>query len=522
MNERRLHAALVAAALAAFAATRALHPVQGLGNPDIGGILYSADLLRAGLLPYQDSVDVKQPGSFFLVAAIFGVSRSLPALHAGFAAWLLFGAPAMWVAARALYREGPYARHAPAVAVALYLGTAGVFDLNYGAWMMPVYAWSFALLARGLATGGAIAHVLAGAAAACAYLVKAQAVVLIPLFAAIFFVARRERQPGATWRAWPLWILGVALALAPLVALYAGRDALPALARGLVPLGDAAAYTEQRSATWRDLDVLWKVPRQHGRAFYLPLVLGGAAVIGVLRTRADGRPAARFLPVALFYALSLWGCALGGRRFFIHYLPQCLPAACLLGAHPAAWEWLAARRATLARRWVLIAARAHATAAAGLLILLVARIALSRNALVDNPGSTAVVKVGELVRASTAPNERLLVWGWSGWGAYYFSERRSPSSVFKVLGQVTEYNDNSAFDRGSPIRFKPGPLADRLLADLEREPPAFLVRSVPFFPGKQGDPLDEWPELRAFVARRYKIVARVDHLVVYERKDRRR
>ncbi len=246
MSRRLAPWAILALGFAAFVLTRRFHPIQGLGNPDIGGILYSADTINHGLLPYRDTFDAKQPGSFFLVAAVFRISRSIDALQLAFAAWLLAGAPAIWVAARSLYRDVEAPHLAPAIGTALYLLLAGTFDLNYAAWMMTPYAWSFALLCRGLSTSSLASHAGAAVFAVCSYLVKAQAVVVVPLFILMWLWGRRRGLPGATWRAWPAWLVGTALALAPLVVLYATNGATAELWRGLVPLGDAAAYGDKR------------------------------------------------------------------------------------------------------------------------------------------------------------------------------------------------------------------------------------------------------------------------------------
>lgn len=523
MKRRWLPWLCIAIGLAAFGATRALHPVQGLGNPDIGGILYSADTINQGLLPYVDTVDAKQPGIFFLVAAVFRVSRSIAALQIVFAIWLLLGAPAIWLAARSLYgggEEWPRARIAPAVATALYLIFAGAFDLNYAAWMMVPYAWSFAMLARGLFGGGGVSiHMLAGAFGAVACTFKAQAGVLAPLFLVLWLWARRRRVPGATWRAPLLWLAGALLVLSPLVVLYATRGGMGALLEGLLPLAEADMYSAKRSAATSDLAALWKVPRQQIRAFFLPLSLGAAALAGIFTERRDPEAPARpsMVPALLLYAASVWGCGIGGRRFYVHYLAQCIPAVVLLAAHPAGLAWLTKSRRAFSRRGALVFARLSAIFVVGLLAFVLGRIPLRKNAVVDNPGSPSVEQAGTYVRERAAPGETLLVWGWAGWGTYFYSGLRSPSPVFKVLGQVTEYNDNTAFSKGTSIAFKPGPHADRLLADVRASPPAFIIRSSPFFPGTTGDPLEEWKELKAIVDRDYRVVARYGHLTVYAR-----
>lgn len=522
MTARRTSLAIVALGLAGFAATRALHPVQGLGNPDIGGILYSADTLNAGLLPYFDTVDVKQPGTFFLVAGVFRVSRSVAALQLAFAIWLLLGAPAIWLSARRLYGHAAGASISPAIATALYLLQSAAFDLNYAAWMMVPYAWAFTMLLAALQERALWRAGLAGAAATLAYLFKAQAVVLIPLFLACFWWARRRTWAGATSRFWLGAALGASLPLIPLLLLYASRGATTALLSGLVPLSEASAYSAKRVAATSDLEALWKVPRQQIRAFFLPLTLALATLVGTWRAKRASLEQPSPLPALVFYGMSLLGCGLGGRRFFVHYLVQCVPALALLAAHPAARQWLLARRADLAARAWLVAARAHALLAAGLALFILGRIALHKHAIVDNPGSPVVEQAGRYVREHSAPEEPLLVWGWAGWGSYFYAERRSPSPVFKVLGQVTEYNDNTAFSRGTSIAFKPGPYADRLLADVRVRPPSFIIRASPFFPGTTGNPLDQWPEMRALLARDYKQATRFGHLIVYERRHRGR
>ncbi len=523
MSVARLSWLCLAIGLAAFGATRALHPVRGLGNPDIGGILYSADTLNLGLLPYLDTFDVKQPGSFFVVAAIFRVSRSIEALQLGFAIWLLLGAPAVWLAARSLYVESDAetrATVAPPLATALYLILAGTFDLNYAAWMMVPYAWALAMLARGLLGGGGLAtHVLAGAFAAMAYTFKAQSVVLAPLFLVLFVWAKRRRLPSATWRMPAGWIAGAIVALAPLFVLYGLRGGVPSLIAGLVPISEASAYSAKRTAAVTDLAAVWKVPRQQIRAFFLPLSLSVAALVGVrsARRNADAPAPPSIVPALLMYGAGILGCGIGGRRFFVHYLAQCLPAVVLLAAHPAALAWLTRPREAFSRRATFAVARLWAALTIGLLVFNLGRIPFKKNAIVDNRGSPVVEQAGSYVREHAAPGDTLLVWGWPGWGSYFYSGLRSPSPVFKVLGQVTEYNDNTAFSRGTSIGLKPGPLADRLLADFKASPPAFIVRSSPFFPGTTGDPLEEWTELKAIVDRDYRVAARYGHLTVYSR-----
>ncbi len=517
-RERLAPFAIVLVGLAVFVLVRRFHPVRTLGNPDIAGILYNADLLAQGLLPYRDSLDLKPPGAFFVVAAAFRwVGRDLPTLHAVYEGFALLGAPAVWLAAHELH---PRSRLAPAAAAALYLVTIGAFDMNYSSWMTTPYAWSFALLLRGLRTGGVPSHLGAGALALTAVLFKAQAVVLAPLFAAVWLWARRARWAGATLRAPLYWAGGALFGFAPLCALYASAGALPELFRGVFPIGEAVEYTERMQARPSVVTPLLQFAKRQGKAFGLQIALVAATLVGLARDRRAGDRTDPIAPQVLFYAASAWGCGIGGMRFYLHYLPQLLPAFALLAAHPAAWRWLGAARDRGARAAVRVASAVHLVILAAVTIYAAVGIPRGKAAMVDYRGVISATEVGRYIEARTTPDDRVLCWGWPAWPVYYFSGRRSPSTIFKVLGQVTEFNGNPAYEGGQVIRFKPGPHADRLLADVEAHPPAFIVRASPFFPGIVNEPLDEFAALKRIVDARYRLVLQVNHLGVYERIDR--
>ncbi len=506
-----------------FVATRWFHPIRGLGNPDIAGILYSADLLNHGLLPYRDTVDMKPPGTFFLVAAVFRfAARDLDVLQIAYAFWLLSGAPAIGIAARVLYDRDPRRDVATAIAMALYLTTIGAFDMNYASWMAVAYAWSFAMLLVGLLRDRWYGHVLAGVFAVFAYLLKTQSLVLAPLFVLLFVWAKRRREPGARVLAFAYWTLGAAIGIAPLVLIYASHRSIPALLRGLFPVAFATEYSARRTLPLSDLNLIWRVPRQQVRHFPLLLTLAAAAIVGARRskTHAPEIRESTLAPQLWFWIASLAGCALGGLRFFVHYLPQCVPALVLLAAHPASLRWLEEPRRTLVPKLTFLASRAHALFAAGLTAFLIGRIPFGLAASVDNRGTHMVELAGKMIHDNTTPDDRVLVWGWPAWGTYYFADRRSPSAIFKVLGKVTEFNDNSESSSATAIHFRDGPLARELLSDMLRDPPAYFVRARPFFPGSPTDPLDEFIELRDLIARDYIPVAGYGHIGVYERRGR--
>jgi hypothetical protein len=510
-------AALVGLGVALLLATRLRHPIAGLGNADIAGILYQADLIVDGGVPYRDAADMKPPGTFFVFAAIFAAfGRGFAAVQWSYVAWCLLAAPAIWLAARELYGRDEAGRAPAAVAVLLYLGVLGGFDLNYSAWMTTAYAWAFACALAGVRRGRWAWHLAAGFAAALAFALKGQAVVLAPTFAGLWWWGRRRGEPGATLAAWPLWLVGAGLGLAPLLLWFHARGALPEALAGLVPLAAAREYAARVQPEHGWLLGLWKVPWQHLRVFPLHSLLAASALLGWRWARRRGLPTPPVAPQALLWGLSVVGCGLGGLRYYVHYLPQYLPALALLGAHPAVRPWWAARepdrpRATWLRRGLMLAC---GVAAAGWLVA----IPLGKANLADFRGSRNARRAGDYIRARTRPDETVQVWGWAAWSTYYFADRRAPSPVFKVLGQVTEYNENSLLSRSRTADFKPGPHADALLAAFRTAPPAFFVQATPFFPGVEEDPLEQFTALREIVARDYRLVKRFGRLKVFERR----
>ncbi len=493
-------------------ATRAWHPIAGLGNADIAGILYEADIIRDGGVPYRDTLDIKSPGSWFLFAGIFAAfGRSIAAVQMVYTAWLLLAAPAIWLAARGLYG----ARMAAGVAVALYLLAVGCFDLNYSAWMTTPYAWAFACLIAGLRRGRGW-HLLAGVFAALAFMIKVHAFVLAPCFVLVWWWARRRGEALATWSAWPLWAAGALLGLAPLLLWYHGHGALWLVLKGLFPVetaGDYGAATQGASSwLWR----AYKLPLQLLKVFPLHTVLGVAALLGVWKRREGAAPVA---PQCVFFVMSVIGCGVGGMRFYVHYLPQYLPALALLGAHPRALEYL--RRGWAPGRW---RERWLPAVLAGTCVVialtLVIRIPFGRAASIDTRGDSKVRKAGEYIAARTTPEDTIQVWGWAAWSVYFWADRRAPSPVFKVLGQVTEYNQNGLFSRSRRTNFRPGPAADMLLAAFKTAPPAFLVRNASFFPGVKVDPLEQWPAMKQIFTEQYVLRERFGKLRVYELRSR--
>jgi hypothetical protein len=255
-----------------------------------------------------------------------------------------------------------------------------------------------------------------------------------------------------------------------------------------------------------------------------------AAVIGVVVLRRRGpqgsvaareAAAAPIAPQLALYALGIVACGLGGLRFYAHYLIQCLPALALLGAHPAAWWWWFAPRPLVRSTGAFVLGRVHFLAGLTILAVMLVQIPLRKAVIIDNRGEPWVEQAGTYIRERSEPGDTIVVWGWSGWGVYYFADRRSPSRVFKMIGQVTTYNDNSRLSRGHSLEFVEGPLADQLVLDVLEKRPAYFVRAAPFFPGTHRDPLEDFAALRKILKRDYVSVEVFGQLTIYERRDRR-
>lgn len=500
----RIRGGIVAVGLVLFAVTRLTLSFDDIANPDIAGILYEADLLLDGGLPYIDTFEFKQPGTFLLFAGLFAAfGRSLVVVQIAYALWLLLGAAAVAWAARTLYdRHGDHPL-APAIAAALWLLSAPQFDYNYSAWMTVPLAGAFAALVAAVHGRRWRGHVLAGFFAATACLLKAQAGVLVGVFAYVWWWARRRDLPGADAWAIVAWLAGSALAFVPLIALYGPAGQLGALWDSRLGLGEASAYTAG----------VWDVPlttlaggvlRQHGRVFQLGTAL---AVVAIgLAWRRD-RDAAPLGPAVALWLSGIVAGALGGPRFYAHYLVQYLPGLALVGAWPALWSWLTSRRPMAGLQRALVGTARLAVAVA--LTWQLAEIPRGKGHRYDNvpryiEGYTAPQAIGEFVRQHSSPTETVFVWGLTAWPVYFWAQRRAPTPVFKAMGAVTTYNTNTAFSVGEQIHFRPGPRADALVQAFDERPPAFFVHADPW-PGMgcRFDPLVEFTALQRRLGRDY-------------------
>lgn len=525
----RLAWLIIAAGMVLFLLFRIRLFSHYFGSADIAGIIYNADILLDGGLPYRETLEYKSPGAFFLFALIFKLAgRDLVAVQIVFALWLLIGAAAVWLAARALYgaTESSGGRLASAGATALYLLSAGQFEYNYSAWMAPAYVWSFALLLLGLRNNRWHWHVLAGVVALIAFLLKSQAVVLLIVFPAVWLWASRVGQRGASWRAPFGWLGGAVLGALPLLIFYQAHDALGALINGLLPVSTAREYAGQASVPCGGLELTWLVLRQVFRAFPLAATLAITATVAVIWQRRhagsnETAPQEAVLPQVVLLLAAVLAAGLGGLRFYGHYLIQYLPGLAILAAHPAAYRLMRRRGAAVMGKLIRVGA------VLGCLVALIAQShavthgrSLGYRAWRSDMCGRHVAEVGRYVRERTKPGDTIYVWGWSEWPVYYWADRRSPCPLYKELGIVTTFNTNSGFFPSGPIAFKPGPAADTLVAAFRIRPPAYFVYGNHYerINGPGRDPVNQFAALREIIEQDYVREAVFGNSVIYARK----
>lgn len=556
-----------------FFAIRAAQPIEGLGNHDIAGIAYEADLLLRGQLPYRDSIELKTPGPFFLVAAAWALAgRSATTLNTACVLWVLLGTLAIFVAAFATYgRKGTglasgwdadVGVRCGAVASALYLASSAQFESNYSTWMMPPYAAAYAALIVALRCDRFSGHVWTGVFATLAYLCKNHGFVIGAVAVIVWGWARLRGEPGARWSAFGGWIVGAVLGALPIIVFYASHGALVELVQGVFPLDKVAAYSNSRSA----IEVTWPAivrgatfrvyelfPKEVLWAAGATMVAGVVAIwtrLSIATVGQGSRPDSRFdwlrarmisiepvLPGLVFVLLSVVAGGLGGMRFFRHYNAQYLPALAILAAHPEPWRRLAAIAARLTRAdgetrsikmsraaaWLLGVVASIFIMAGGLMGAQRHYLVLTGNVSIAFDTDAAPRQVGAFISERSTANDTIHCWGWKSWSVYFWANRHAPGRLYKELGAVTEYNRNGMFDipravRNTRLEWKPGPAADELLEVYRTRPPAFLVRARPFFPAVTNDPLDESGELAALIGREYELVKRIGSIDIFGRR----
>lgn len=231
------------------------------------------------------------------------------------------------------------------------------------------------------------------------------------------------------------------------------------------------------------------------------LTAAAGAVLALPRWLREPAPRSPLLPMSLLLVALGGVCVVVPGNDFLHYTLLLLPGSLLLAgaAYGVCWRSGRANAALL-------------LCAAACLALLTLRVRepwpTTLGRLADNYAAPDR-KLGALVNLLNAEDRQVGVWGWE-MEVYVESQSRQATRSAYTYWQIT-----------------PGPQRDyfraRYLADLQRNRPPVFVDAVgeatKFFRGRERLGHESFPELAAFIARDYCLVAELRFARVYARRD---
>ena len=497
-------------------------------NEDIAGITYNADLLRRGLMPGVDYMEVKAPASFFgtfLLWEMFG--RSLRVMEIFGIVWSVIGALGVFVAGSTMYR--PLCGLLAALIYALWQPVSDGMTINYNAWMITPYIWGIALLAVALRRRRLHWFFCAGLAMGLAGLLKRQGVLLpvmcLALLVALPTLDRRFRRPkSANVRRLLIFAAGGAAAFVPFALFYALHGGLWRFFEYYFLSSQGWSYAQSQFVEGAGLERLKDGLGGFVEFFGVPSLLATLTVSAILAKRRLNVSAQGWLLAAASLA-GLIGVTMG-LRFFKSYYSQILPCLALLAAHPEgplAHLFAPATWSSVWRSWDGEETRSSVLAIcarAGLAVMLFAACVPSmaawdkwieksqRSRQQQPPRKGQVEHIGHHIAKHTHPNDKIWVWGWWGWPAYFYSDRISAARVFKSFGFLTSSLTGTWRRATRPVHFVPTPLAGQVIADLRRNRPAFIVVA-------QNESYTEWKAFAQLLVSRYEKVPEHSHNAVH-------
>ena len=215
---------------------------------------------------------------------------------------------------------------------------------------------------------------------------------------------------------------------------------------------------------------------------------------------------ARGFDLRVYFALHFLVAVASGAamyRFFPHYF---VPAVPFLALAIAAWTRRPVARAGVSRA-IGVAAAATLVFAAVFTTYLFEKI----DGRVSH--GPAVQKVGAYLEATTKPDSRIFVWGFSPWLYGYSHRRPAGRYVFEtyVTGFVPWFHDSVAQE---PARTVPGSM-DALLNDLDRETPEVVVDAGSVMIAR---PMRAYPAAAQWLRASYCFEVRMGAYDIYRRK----
>lgn len=472
-------------AIAVVANQSAVHWRSNRADSDLAA--WHAWCVRQGARPYLDIWNNKPPGTVWVNAAAQSV------VGPGVESELLVGTAAITLSLLAFVGIARTVYH-PSVAVpAAMVGGVLLTNLHNECGAnrhetFVVACETIALLGyfRWLRSGRAGWLILAGLVAGAAPIFKQAGLAVTAACATHLlwwqFHQSRARHDGpinrgagqtARWSAW--LIAGTAFSVAPLMAtgVLAGQGALSAARFAVGEFNDA--YFAIDDASWirvdRAIGIYQPVLRELAGVLGVALLGVGAGLLGWWRgwwQYPSGKVPGAVPLLVLWFLLGFYiACVSPGRQG--HHLMPVLPALALLVLYPV--HLLAGQRGLIANLTL------HPSAAVALVLWFVplGQLAASsvgemqrcwqvklRWSALRRAAPTGAQQQGAYIRAHTAPDDRIYIWGWSP-GAYRAAQRL-PASRYATLEKVGQLGEHARF------------ILDGAIADHQANPPrAFVV-----------------------------------------------
>lgn len=482
MSRTHIGTALTLIALLAIVALSAWLRVPGFtqggfASHDVGGILYNAMVIESGGLPYVDTLELKAPGSFYLATWFAGPEgRDIARFQIAANLWALLGLVAvaglgwrMWGRLGALAGAGLYALHD---------ANLDSMDANYVTWANLPQIVGFWLGIEALRSSSQRLRptlwVLAGAFAGFAALCKQQNGVVLLVLLGMAWLATRQQDPAASWRARALApgmvLAGFTLAHLPIAARYLAAGQLDALIHGYVLNRWGLRYVVARDVGL--LDALREGGFATAHFLGLALVLAAfAAFVALGRQRASLEPVEReqlrFVALVSAWVLATLISASLGFRFYKGYFLAVAAPLCLLAAAPIG---LLGRRCTM--HW-----------APRVIVLLLAGVLVGRTVMFleqtrldrGQPHDEGARRIAAHIVAHSSEQDRIWVWGWHLWDVYALTGRMAGTKIYKSLGILSQPNDDTWRRPATPQRFIESEYSQQLLAELDASRPVFIV-----------------------------------------------
>lgn len=510
---------------------------ENFGNYDVAGIVYNADLILNGGIPYRDTFEVKTPFLFYLYALVFRIfGASLIYIRLIWGTWLLVSCALIFGICRRLFDLDPreqrgvsFYREISAGTAALLMAVYGtMFDINYASWLVLPLSLSVYSYIRAKTDHRVFWLLLCGVAASIAFLVKNPGGFIVLLYLGLeAHDAVKIHQRRACRRAiWNLVTIagGCVLGFLPLIAHFGFNSALGPLVRGLFPGWFLKGVLSAKSTSSEGYLVIQNIPRglvQIYRMFTLPAVLAVIVIFFMLVWKSF---LGYYGKIAFFwFGLSFFSVLITGGRFYPHHAILYVPSLVILAVHPGVLVRISdASRMRLKKG-------SRAVLAVGVGALLIGILTAYKNiwndersrydwpAPIGEPEPQRLI--GEYIKANTTPEDTIIAWGWFAWPIYHWAQRRAPSPIYKETGVLTDVNTNTEWTLSRPIHFVPGPLSDQYVKDVKAKRPAFVIISQWFPFISRNEPLLEFKELLAYLESRYVVLADMKGFRILRRKD---